>query len=236
MARALPVVGVDPEASNVENAALIIPVRMAELLAWERHAYDPDRVYELHQMRIAAKRLRYTMELFAPFYGPAFTKAIGAIKEIQEDLGIIHDADVLVPEIEAFLRAELKPRKKRKMQVDGVHAVDLDGAAGLVQLCRRKRDERDDRYRKFLATWNRLRTEGFFESIRAMLREGNAGEPVRSREGTRNGRRQRKDRKEGGRRAGADDRDSAGNGAHPGAGAAQGGLGQHSLFEEGDAR
>jgi hypothetical protein len=238
MARALPVLGVDPDASNQENAALILPVRMAELLAWERHAYDPNRVYELHQMRIAAKRMRYTMELFAPFYGPDFAKAILSVKEIQEDLGVIHDADVLVPEMEAFLRKELKPRKKRKRQVDGVHAADLDAAAGVVELCRRKRDERDERYRRFLATWNRLRTEGFFESIRAMLREGQVAVPSGSMEETRNGRNQEEGRKSTGRgrRGRADAGNTAGHGADPGPGAAEGGLGQHSLFEEGDSR
>ena len=56
-------------------------------------------------MRIAAKRLRYTMEIFQDVYtlytgvGPEFGKALKAVKALQEHLGVLHDADVLVPQL-----------------------------------------------------------------------------------------------------------------------------------------
>lgn len=243
MARALPVLGLDPEDTIQANAALILPVRAAELLAWESFIHDPLRVYELHQMRIAAKRLRYTMELFAPFYGAEFEKAIDRIKAIQEHLGHIHDADVLVPELSAQLRKLLKPGKKT---IAGVYGTDFDAASGLLALCRLKRQERETLYGEFQAMWGALRSGGFFESLRRMvleeaLRKQGSAIPSTSgnivSEGGRNGTRKASHRRtaRSERRQSVGD-DHTGTGDHPGAVADEGGLGQHSLFEEGDPR
>jgi hypothetical protein len=257
MARALPVLGLDPDNSIQANAALIIPVRVAELLAWEPFIHDPARVTELHQMRIAAKRLRYTMELFAPFYGPEFTEAIHQIKAIQDQLGNIHDADVLVPELRDHLQKVLEPPKKNRATA-GVYGVDCESAAGLLALCRRKRQDREDLYGRFLATWSRLRAQGFFESLRQRVREealkqseamrAGAGETAAPETrpadkqsieypGGRNGRRKTPRKPTNGhqhsRRV---SRDDTRPGDHPGTGVEEGGMEQHSLFEEGDPR
>ncbi len=181
MARGARVLGVDPENSVRANAALIIPVRVAELVSWERFVGDPENVGELHQMRIAAKRLRYTMEMFAVCYGPEFGQAVDKVKWIQEQLGDIHDADVLVPELRDRAAHLLAPAKSKRAM--GVYANDYDAAAGLVALCRLKRAEREATYRGFLAGWRDLRTEGFFESLRRLLWEGS--EPAGDADGSR---------------------------------------------------
>jgi CHAD domain-containing protein len=170
MAQGARVLGVDPENSVRANAALIIPVRVAELVAWERFIGDPERVGELHQMRIAAKRLRYTMEMFAVCYGAEFAQAVDRVKWIQEQLGDIHDADVLVPELQERAARVLAPSKSKRLT--GVYSGDFDAAAGLVALCRLKRADRETTYRKFLEGWRDLRTEGFFESLRRLLWAG----------------------------------------------------------------
>lgn len=170
MAKALPILGLDPDNTIQANASLIIGVRIAELIAWERFIDEPERTLELHQMRIAAKRLRYTMETFAPFYGEEFAAAIDQIKKIQELLGSIHDADVLVPELAGHLQELLQPPKKKR-QAMSVRCADFDAAAGLVQLCRHTRDSREALYRKFISAWRKLRGNGFFESLRNLLQE-----------------------------------------------------------------
>ena len=87
------------------NAEHLISQRLDEMLAFEPYLANPDNVYELHEMRIAAKRLRYTMEIFQDVYtlytnvGPEFGKALKAVKALQEHLGVLHDADVLVPQL-----------------------------------------------------------------------------------------------------------------------------------------
>jgi hypothetical protein len=177
MAKAQPVLGVEPEAPPIANAALILPVRIAEVLAWERFVEDPTHVEELHEMRIAAKRLRYTLEIFAPWLGKDGAAAIATVKVLQDHLGFIHDCDVLVPELERHLAGMLEPVRARKKAVPvGVHLVDADGAAGLIRICRQKRAERDDRYRQFVSAWRQLLAERFFDNLKATVRRRAAEE------------------------------------------------------------
>src|SRR5207253_2514575 len=49
----------------------------------------------LHQVRIAGKRLRYAMEVFADCFPPAFRQTIyPAVEEMQEILGTANDSHV----------------------------------------------------------------------------------------------------------------------------------------------
>jgi CHAD domain-containing protein len=156
--------GIHPDNSITENAAIIIPWRIQELLEWEKFVSDPTRVYELHQMRIAAKRLRYTLEIFAPFYGREFSLAIEKIKGFQEQLGSIHDADVLVPQLGRNLKESLQVSTKRAERL-GVYTSDFKSAAGLISLCLKLTEERESTYRRFLADWHAARAEKFFEAL-----------------------------------------------------------------------
>lgn len=162
------------EPSLYDHAIPLISARVADLLAWEEASEDPARIVELHEMRIGAKRLRYTMELFAPFYDANFAKAIGEIKAVQEHLGNIHDADVLVPQLLDHLRDTLKRDKTktgRHGEELGVHLTDFDGAAGLLAQCRAKRDSRDSSYNQFRESWLKMRAKGFFDRLWVLARE-----------------------------------------------------------------
>lgn len=178
MARALPVLGINPEDTVLANAVTIVAVRVAELLMWERYVSEPMRVLELHQMRIASKRLRYTLEILAPLYDGALDEPIDRVKKIQEHLGSIHDADVLVPELEEHLLRTFKSKRKHEF-ISSVEGAHFEAAAGLLALCRRKRDDRAEKYSKFLALWQRLREEAFFERLRALLQRAVADESER---------------------------------------------------------
>jgi CHAD domain-containing protein len=46
---------------------------------------------KLHQFRLQAKRFRYTLELFEPFYGSEMGSGAGILKELQDRLGAIND-------------------------------------------------------------------------------------------------------------------------------------------------
>lgn len=144
-----------------------IALRAGQLRAWEVWIADATRVAELHRMRIAAKRLRYTMELFAPFRDKEFADAVLRIKVIQEQLGEIHDADVLVPALVQHARAGLKFRSR----VPGAHEVNLDSAKGILEVCRKKQAERARRYEQFLSGWRKTMGNGFFDRLRDMTRE-----------------------------------------------------------------
>src|SRR5262249_53598408 len=60
---------------------------------------DPAKVTELHDMRIAAKRLRYVLEVTGHCFGKVGEEAETIAKELQGMLGEIHDCDVLIPRV-----------------------------------------------------------------------------------------------------------------------------------------
>jgi CHAD domain-containing protein len=97
----------DPAASLVENAARIVRVRLAELCSFAPAALEPDRVDEQHDMRIAAKRLRYVLEITEFCFGKEAETARRRARDLQDILGELHDCDVMLPRVEAHI-AELR--------------------------------------------------------------------------------------------------------------------------------
>ena len=45
----------------------------------------------MHQFRLQAKRFRYTLELFEPFYAGEMSRAVEILKELQDLLGEVND-------------------------------------------------------------------------------------------------------------------------------------------------
>lgn len=96
MAKPREQVHIRPYGTVTENARRIIRARLTELYIWAQYTRDARRVREQHQMRIAAKRLRYTLELFRDFLPEGTGECIKALKGLQDDLGLLHDCDVLI--------------------------------------------------------------------------------------------------------------------------------------------
>jgi hypothetical protein len=121
MAKARPVSGLRPHATLLDNARAIVAVRVAEMFDFAHAVGDPAEDEDLHNMRIAAKRLRYTLEMFQVCLGPDGPELIEAVKEIQERIGSIHDADVL---------AELLRLRLAVVAHRGVEALSDAAASG----------------------------------------------------------------------------------------------------------
>ena len=58
---------------------------------------------DLHALRLATKKVRYTLELFRPCYGAGLTERINALKALQQMLGEINDTVAAERTIEAAL-------------------------------------------------------------------------------------------------------------------------------------
>ncbi len=89
----------EPTGPLAENAARIVLVRVEELRSFAPRALDPEAGAVQHNMRIAAKRLRYVLEATGFCFGRPAAAARKRTKEIQDLLGEIHDADVMLPRL-----------------------------------------------------------------------------------------------------------------------------------------
>jgi CHAD domain-containing protein len=97
----------DDDAPEI-GARLVCDVMPAEI--WNRygavHAYAPiaadASVEQLHRLRIAGKHLRYAVESFRELVGVAGKNAVGALRDLQDALGLVHDAHVAIDLLERY--------------------------------------------------------------------------------------------------------------------------------------
>jgi CHAD domain-containing protein len=133
----------DQKASAGANARAELPALVAQYFALVRKllAKNPSPP-ELHRLRLATKRLRYTLELFRPCYGPGLEARIAGLRELQQLLGEVNDSSAarrLLAEAmrESAQRARvetfLDERAAEKAQDFRKHWVEVFDAAGREQ-------------------------------------------------------------------------------------------------------
>ena len=171
--KARPVKHLEPEGTLADNAERIVRVRLDELQSFIPRALDPDEVVALHDMRIAAKRLRYILEVTAEScFGPYAETALKRTKDLQDLLGEIHDCDVQLPRVLARID-ELRAADAATARLRApAKASDLDprfatrtGSArswrGLETLAVYLQARRELLFERFLEMWTRLERDGF---------------------------------------------------------------------------
>jgi CHAD domain-containing protein len=112
--KAREVEGLDPAAPLRPNAERIVCTRLEELRALAPAALEPSAATAQHDIRIAAKRLRYVLEITGLCFGPEAKAARDAAKQLQGVLGEIHDCDVMLGRAEGIesLCALLRTRRE----------------------------------------------------------------------------------------------------------------------------
>ena len=193
MAKAKAITYLDAQAPVAVNARLIARQRLAELYQWEPAVDDPANMRGLHDMRIAAKRLRYTFEVFEEVL-PAQGKAIvEELTRIQDELGALHDSDVLIALLQMRLSdgqsgdttaehgtganqppAHAKPLVSADMAayLIGPRATPTEGQRrGLEAFLRQQEDLREQRYRAFRQHWRQLQERDFRREVLGLLEE-----------------------------------------------------------------
>jgi len=189
MAKMWKVEGVDCGRGFAWNAHRAIGVRVAEVYAHEGALADPHDSQGMHDMRISVKRLRYSLEFFAPCYAATeVSPLLDALSELQDYLGDLHDADVLIPEFQRTLRRMTTsarrlverrcstPRRSRKaltlerFRQEMVRGSATRNQAGVLSAINRMRTQRHESYRAALALWRRMAAEGFRERLEGLGR------------------------------------------------------------------
>src|SRR5947207_14985041 len=109
MAKAKPITGLDVQAPTGKNARVSARTRLDEMYDWSDSVDSPYSVRELHNLRIAAKRLRYTLEIFEDFLPQECKPLVKELEQIQEELGQLHDSDVLIALLRLCLGSQEYP-------------------------------------------------------------------------------------------------------------------------------
>jgi CHAD domain-containing protein len=85
----------DERAGAAENARRRLPALVAGYFSTVRKFLAEERPgEELHDLRLETKRLRYTLELFRPCYGPGLESRLAALRRLQTSLGEVNDCAV----------------------------------------------------------------------------------------------------------------------------------------------
>ncbi len=179
MTKAWPVTQLDPDAPLEVDARRIIRVRIGEYYSYEPIVSDPLATVELHNLRISAKRLRYTLELFADVLGESASLQIERVKAIQEALGNLHDIDVRIAlisdEIVAVTREKVReldralatshPSTYRALTTAILRPPPDAPESGLYGLLARQHADRQAAYRQFKSLWDRFALEGMRDDL-----------------------------------------------------------------------
>ena len=191
MAKARTVTGLNPQASTRENARLIARTRLDELYEWEQYVDNPYHIRELHNLRIAAKRLRYTLEIFAEALPASVAPLLKEVERIQEELGSLHDSDVMIALLRLCMGAQdggagyeyvLAHARQFKKKADFVVnpaliayvldptvAPSADERRGLEALLQDQHQRRDGHYTAFHRHWYALKARDFRQELLAAL-------------------------------------------------------------------
>jgi CHAD domain-containing protein len=114
--------------------------------------YAPHEVEKLHKLRICAKRLRYTLELFTACWGAAVAPFAEEVSRLQTYLGKVHDADEWI-----------KSFSRRLLENDAeISPANLWLLSRFVKL-------RAKNYRNAIELWSKWKAERFIEKLSEMV-------------------------------------------------------------------
>jgi hypothetical protein len=150
-------------------------VRLEELFSFDEKVRDPWQSVALHDARIAAKRVRYVLEILGPTLGDPSDDLHDQAKEIQDILGELHDCDVMLPRVRRHMdelqasdaaavreRAGSTPDLDPRLAAQAPHRTAYRGLDVLAVYLRARRELLFDRFTAFWArqeetgTWARL--------------------------------------------------------------------------------
>lgn len=139
--------------------------RLEDFLSYQDDVHQPENTEKLHAMRISGKHLRYTMEIFAPIYEQALLPYIQYMKELQDQLGEFHDADVWITWLPQFILKE----QQRIIDYFGNSGPLKRLLPGFKYVIEDRQKARDLHYQAFLSTWNDLQEENVWQSMIELL-------------------------------------------------------------------
>jgi CHAD domain-containing protein len=123
-------VKIDPDAPFAAAASATLKIRGPELLEFREGTLDGSDIEQLHSMRVASRRLRAALEVYAAcFPKKRHRRLLSLVKETADALSEARDLDVQIDYLASY-RAH-------------VPAADRAGVDSLIALLRARRSEAD---------------------------------------------------------------------------------------------
>ena len=146
-----------PQITYLKMSRAVILDRLKELEKLSTDLFKPFEVETLHDMRIAAKRLRYAVELFQRCLGRSISTYAKRAARVQTALGDLHDCDVW---IESFGNAINEARLQKQ---DAQVAAYVWLLGHFVKL-------RTKHLRRAFAEWSKWEAQDLSGKLRELLR------------------------------------------------------------------
>ncbi|MFS8086862.1 MAG: CHAD domain-containing protein [Acidobacteriota bacterium] len=137
----------------------VILRRLEQFEDLSKSLYRPLRVEPLHELRIAAKHLRYALELFQECWEEPTAPFAKQVSRMQSSLGDLHDCDIW---IEDFGKAAAE-------EVEGLEGLEFDYKATSVWLMSHFVKLRSKHLSKALQQWNEWQMERFSSRLRDLV-------------------------------------------------------------------
>lgn len=150
----------------------IIRAGLRELMVLSRSLYRPRKTRPLHEMRLAAKRLRYAIELFAPCWEEPLAPFAKEIARLQSSLGELHDCDEWISELGANLLG-----RETKSAVAEERLAQRAAAVWLLDYFVQKRA---DHFCAALARWHEWEQASFHARLVDILNASDTSAPSAS--------------------------------------------------------
>src|SRR5436190_7157927 len=116
MAKAREIEGFAEATSFAEAAALAVETRTDELFSFGEGVLDTSDIERVHDMRVASRRLRAALEIFAPcFPKQAHRRVLSDVKALADALGERRDPDVQMEALRGHLES-IEPGDRRGVE------------------------------------------------------------------------------------------------------------------------
>ena len=190
MARARSLNNLDPLAPTAANARILVRERLADMYTCAEYVGNPKYAQELHDLRIAAKRLRYTLEIFADHLPEASQMFAEELATLQDELGALHDSEVMLALLRLALSEEQnttveeQPTEETGKRTKALVSKQLSAKIpygkdkrapseqarrGLASFLLKEEQRRDECYSIFRRHWDKLEERNFRAALLEML-------------------------------------------------------------------
>ncbi len=162
----IPPRSIEPNLPFGQAAHDVLQAHIAIVHVWSPFLDKPERTHEHHQMRIAIKRLRYSIDLFHEIL-PDLASTIEELRLIQDALGTLHDLDEMIISIQ-----DIQTSQKRKHYTKRHEALRTRAAecrTSLDHLLERAQHDRDAQHARCVAIWQDCLNRDVFAALQRII-------------------------------------------------------------------